>query len=80
MPGGHVGVFRQRDSNAGYIKKRVYGNRKPSKHSLKIREMWGPGIPGTMAQDHIYKALENIARTRWPINFEADLKYYLNKP
>lgn len=53
--------------------------RRRTSRRLPIREMWGPGIPGTMAQDHIYKALENIARTRWPINFEADLKYYLNK-
>lgn len=46
---------------------------------LPIREMWGPSIPGTMAEDHIYKSLERVVDIRWPINFAADLKYYLNR-
>lgn len=53
--------------------------RRRSKKRLPIREMWGPSIPATMAQKHIYSALEKVVDVRWPINFAADLKYYLNR-
>lgn len=53
--------------------------RRRTKNRLPIREMWGPSIPGTMAQDHIYNALEKLAAVRWRVNFAADLKYYLNR-
>jgi len=79
MPGGHRGVFRRRNFSDGFIKKRIFGNRKANLHSVKIRELWGPSIPDTMAQTNIYKALERVVDVRWPINFAADLKYYLNR-
>ena len=75
MPGGHRGIFRRRHGT-GWSK----GRPRTSSPNLPIREMWGPGVPGTMASKHIFEALEKHARTRWPINFAADLKYYLNKP
>jgi hypothetical protein len=53
--------------------------RRRTRKRLPIREMWGPGIPFTMAEQHIFSALERLARKRWAVNFASDLRFYLGR-
>lgn len=52
MPTGHTGVFKR-----GYKVSR-----------LPIKEVWGPGIPGTMAKDEIMNAVTTFAGDRLRVN------------
>lgn len=49
------------------------------KERLPIRAVHGPSIPREMAREKVAKHLETVIKTRWPINFAADLKFYLGK-
>lgn len=53
--------------------KRVGKNRKD------IKPVHGPRIPREFVQQTNMKAMKDVASKRWPINFSADLKYYLSK-
>jgi hypothetical protein len=53
--------------------------RRRTNKRLPIREMYGGSIPSTMAGRVIYTALERVVDVRWPINFAADLRYYLSR-
>lgn len=46
---------------------------------LPILPVWGPSIPRTMATKEVEQQLETTARTRWPVNFRQDLKFYLSR-
>lgn len=47
------------------------------KARLPIRSVHGPSIPREMAREKVRKHIEQVIRARWPINFNADLRYYL---
>jgi hypothetical protein len=61
--------------NAG----RTVFTRAPGASRLPIRAKHGPSIPREMAREKVAKHLERVIRTRWPINFEADMRFYLSR-
>lgn len=46
---------------------------------LPIKPVHGPSIPREMAREKVKKHLEQTIKTRWPINFARELKYYLSR-
>ncbi len=44
-----------------------------------IRQLYGPGVKQTFAKPHILKVLENRADERFNKEFEANLKFYMEK-
>ena len=46
---------------------------------LPIKAVHGPSIPREMAREKVLKHLDQTIRTRWPINFARELKYYLSR-
>lgn len=46
---------------------------------LPITAVHGPSIPREMAREKVSKFLRQVVRTRWPINFAADLRFFLRK-
>lgn len=55
-------------------------NRKgETKHSEAIEPVYGPSIPRSMASKAVGDLMRRIIGERWPINFAADLRYFLRK-
>jgi hypothetical protein len=46
---------------------------------LPIKAVHGPSIPREIERDTIRPIVERTIRERWPINFAADLKFFLGK-
>lgn len=44
-----------------------------------IEAKYGPSVPRTFVQNKIMQQIKTTAGKRWPINFAADLKFYLGK-
>ena len=66
-----------RGSFIGNVGRTVF--RRTSAARLPIAALHGPSIPREMAREKIAKHLKAVVRTRWPINFAADLKFFLNR-
>lgn len=53
--------------------------RRVGKIRLPIEPLYGPSIPRSMASKAVEDAMRSIIGDRWPINFAADLRYFLRK-
>jgi hypothetical protein len=53
--------------------------RRVGESRLPITVVHGPSIPREMARENVAKQLARVIRTRWPINFEADMRFYLSR-
>ncbi len=50
-----------------------------TRERFPIKQLYGPGVKQTFKQPHILKVLENVAAERFPKEFEANLKYYMQR-
>lgn len=72
----YKGAFIGRGRSSGKL---LVFSRTGSKRSSKVKSLKGPSVPRTFIDKQIIKVLDKHARSRFLINFEADLKYYISK-
>jgi len=70
------GSFVGRGKNSGKL---LVLARRSSASNAKLKALSGPSVPRTFIEKEINRALRDVVRTRWPKNFDADLKFYLSK-
>ena len=70
------GSFVGRGKGSGKL---LVFKRTGSSRKAKLKAMPGPSIPRTFVGQQIIKHLKSVASTRFKINFEADLNYYISK-
>jgi hypothetical protein len=63
MKTGHRGVYK----------------RAPGVKRLPIMELHGPSIPHVFCQAKITQALEETVNTRWPVNFQHEVQFELQR-
>lgn len=69
---GHKGVFvHQHGMQAGKRGKDI--------HNRKLREVFGPSVPGMFINDAVQRGLQGAIRTRFPIALDQELNYLRSK-
>lgn len=70
MPNGHTGVFER----AGKRHKKIMRNGKAQWHGLPLKELYGPSIASTFANQAVRDALVAVARDRFPRAYTQALR------
>ena len=75
MPNGHRGVFER----TGKQHKKVMRNGKTLRTGLPIKELFGPSIPQSLANDAVQKALMAKIRQKFPQILKHELAFVASK-
>lgn len=75
MPNGHRGVFER----TGKQHKKVVRNGKAIRSGLPIKELFGPSIPQSLANDAVQKALMTKIRQKFPQVLKHELAFVAAK-
>ncbi|WNC90946.1 phage tail protein [Paraburkholderia sp. FT54] len=75
MPNGHRGVFER----TGKQHKKVKRNGKTIRSGLPIKELFGPSIPQSLANDAVEKALMTKIRQKFPQILKHELAFIAAK-
>ncbi|VWC78833.1 hypothetical protein BLA17378_03773 [Burkholderia aenigmatica] len=75
MPNGHRGVFER----TGKAHKKVLKNGKVRRSGLPIRELFGPSIPQSLANESVQKALMKKIREKFPQILRHELAFVASK-
>lgn len=75
MPNGHRGVFER----TGKQHKKVKRNGKVIRSGLPIKELFGPSIPQSLANDAVQKALMAKIRQKFPQVLKHELAFVASK-
>jgi hypothetical protein len=75
MPNGHRGVFER----TGKQHKKVMRNGKAIRSGLPIKELFGPSIPQSLANDAVEKALMAKIRQKFPQILKHELAFIASK-
>ncbi|MCA8045490.1 phage tail protein [Burkholderia arboris] len=75
MPNGHRGVFER----TGSTHKKVIKNGKVRRSGLPIRELFGPSIPQSLANESVQKALMKKIREKFPQILRHELAFVASK-
>ncbi|KVR46380.1 hypothetical protein WM11_31480 [Burkholderia ubonensis] len=75
MQNGHKGVFER----TGKTHKKVMRNGKVVRTGLPIKELFGPSIPQSLANDAVQKALMKKIREKFPQILKHELAFIASK-
>ncbi|KVF22932.1 phage tail protein [Burkholderia cepacia] len=75
MPNGHRGVFER----TGKQHKKVVRNGKVRRSGLPIKELFGPSIPQSLANESVQKALMKKIREKFPQILRHELAFVASK-
>ncbi|OJA74515.1 hypothetical protein BGV72_24490 [Burkholderia ubonensis] len=75
MRNGHKGVFER----TGKTHKKVMRNGKVVRTGLPIKELFGPSIPQSLANDAVKKALMKKIREKFPQILKHELAFIASK-
>ncbi|KVO95553.1 hypothetical protein WL21_32500 [Burkholderia ubonensis] len=75
MRNGHKGVFER----TGKTHKKVMRNGKVVRTGLPIKELFGPSIPQSLANDAVQKALMKKIREKFPQILKHELAFIASK-
>lgn len=75
MPNGHKGVYQR----TGKEHKKVIRNGHSRRTGLPIKELFGPSIPQSLANDSVEKALMKKIREKFPQILRHELAFIISK-
>jgi len=79
MKAGHRGVYRKTGPRRAYRKPELRVQPGPGRTLQPIRELWGPSVPGTMAEEVVEDAARRVVSERLPIEFDRAARLALRR-